>query len=238
MACYTGAVGILLAQHPRYISILSVKLKKAKAMNKISSFLVILSCLLVAATFFVPLWYIKLEAPQYPGGLTMYIWLSQITGTDEFTLQNVNILNHYIGMAAIDQDSFVELRVMPYIVMALIASGIAVAFIRSRKVLLSWVIVLVIAGTVGLIDFYRWQQAYGNNLDPNAPIKIEGMTYSPPFIGVKTLLNITATSFPHLGGAAFGAGLLAAFAAVYLAFKNKKQRPVTHKEDELTARSL
>jgi hypothetical protein len=192
----------------------------------------------VAATFFVPLWYIKLEAPQYPGGLTMYIWLSQITGTDEFTLQNVNILNHYIGMAAIDQDSFVELRIMPYIVMLLIALGLAVAFIRNRKVLLGWVLLLIIGGTVGLIDFYRWQQAFGNNLDPNAPIKIEGMTYSPPFIGVKTLLNITATSFPHLGGAAFGLALLSAISATYLAFKSNRQSSTTHDLSKLTAKAL
>jgi copper chaperone NosL len=192
----------------------------------------------VAATFFVPLWYIKLEAPQYPGGLTMYIWLSQITGTDEFTLQNVNILNHYIGMAAIDQDSFVELRIMPYIVMLLIALGLAVAFIRNRKVLLGWVLLLIIGGTVGLIDFYRWQQAFGNNLDPNAPIKIEGMTYSPPFIGVKTLLNITATSFPHLGGAAFGLALLSAIGATYLAFKSNRQSSATHDLSKLTAKVL
>ncbi len=196
-------------------------------MKKILSLLVILSCLFVTATFFVPLWYITLEAPQYPGGLTMYIWLSQITGTDEFTLQNVNILNHYIGMAAIHQDSFVELRIMPYVVMVLIALGLAVALIRNRKALLGWVVLLIISGTVGLIDFYRWQQAFGNNLDPNAPIKIEGMTYSPPFIGVKTLLNITATSFPHLGGAAFGMALLLAISAAYLAFRNKKQSPVS-----------
>ncbi|WP_197901705.1 hypothetical protein [Rhodocytophaga rosea] len=207
-------------------------------MKKISSLLVILSCLFVAATFFVPLWYINLEAPQYPGGLQMYIWLSQITGTDEFTLQNVNILNHYVGMAAIHQDSFVELRIMPYVVLVLIALGIAVAIIRNRKVLVGWVVLLIIAGTVGLIDFYRWQQAFGNNLDPNAPIKIEGMTYSPPFIGVKTLLNITATSFPHLGGAAFGMGLLLAIGAVYLAFKHTKQKSVIQPMNKLIINAL
>ncbi|MDO1448195.1 hypothetical protein Q0590_18115 [Rhodocytophaga aerolata] len=207
-------------------------------MKKISSLLVILSCLFVAATFFVPLWYINLEAPQYPGGLQMYIWLSQITGTDEFTLQNVNILNHYVGMAPIHQDSFVELQIMPYVVMVLIALGIAVAIIRNRKLLAGWVGLLIVSGTVGLIDFYRWQQAFGNNLDPNAPIKIEGMTYSPPFIGVKTLLNITATSFPHLGGVAFGLALLAAIAATYLAFKKTNQNPAALPTNKLITHVL
>jgi copper chaperone NosL len=191
-------------------------------MKKISSILLLLSLAFLAVVFFFPLWYITLEAPQYPGGLDMYIWINQITGTDEFTLQNVNILNHYIGMQAIHPDSFVELKVMPYVVAFLIASGLLVLLMRNKKVMAAWTALLLIAGTVGLIDFYTWQQAFGNNLDPQAPIKIEGMTYSPPFLGVKTILNITASSFPHMGGLAFGTALVFALLATYLSFQKMK----------------
>lgn len=193
-------------------------------MKKTTSLLIILSCAFLAAIYFIPVWYITLEAPQYPGGLTMYIWINQITGTDEFTLQNINILNHYVGMAPIHPDSFVELKVMPYVVAFLIASGIGVAFLRNKKVLLGWLVLLIIAGSVGLIDFYTWQQAFGNNLDPQAPIKIDGMTYSPPFLGVRTLLNITASSFPHWGGVAFGLAASVAILATYLAFKKDSRK--------------
>jgi copper chaperone NosL len=193
-------------------------------MKKISSILLLLSLAFLAVVFFFPLWYITLEAPQYPGGLDMYIWINQITGTDEFTLQNVNILNHYIGMQAIHPDSFVELKVMPYVVAFLIASGLLVLLIKNKKVLAAWTSLLLIAGTVGLIDFYIWQQAFGNNLDPQAPIKIEGMTYSPPFLGVKTILNITASSFPHMGGLAFGTALVFALLATYLSFQKMRAR--------------
>lgn len=192
-------------------------------MKKISGILLFISCAFLAVIYFFPIWYIRLEAPQYPGGLDMYIWINQITGTDEFTLQNINILNHYIGMQAIHPDSFAELQVMPYILAFLIASGLMAFFLKDRQVLAAWTVLLVIAATVGLVDFYIWQQAFGHNLDPSAPIKIEGMTYSPPFLGVKTILNITASSFPHAGGVAFGAALLFTLFSTYFSFKKKQE---------------
>ena len=52
----------------------------------------------------------------------------------------------------------------------------------------------------GLADFYRWGYDYGHNLDPEAIIKIPGMSYQPPLIGTKQLLNFQATSWPASGG--------------------------------------
>ena len=66
--------------------------------------------------FLFPLWSISLEAPQFPEGINMYIWVNQITGDTESTLQNMNILNHYIGMQKIEPDSIPELQYFPYIV--------------------------------------------------------------------------------------------------------------------------
>jgi len=193
-------------------------------MKKTSVIFLLLSSIFLAAVYFAPLWHIRLEAPQYPDGLDMYIWINQITGTDDFTLQNVNILNHYIGMAAISPDSFVELNIMAYIVAALISFGLTVLAWQNRKALVVYTSILVIAGVVGLTDFYLWLQRFGNNLDPKAPIIVPGMTYSPPFLGYKSLLNITASSFPHVGGYAFGLAVLFAVLAVYFAFKEKFQK--------------
>lgn len=179
------------------------------------------SCAFLAAVYFVPLWRIRLEAPQYPGGLDMYIWVNQITGTDEFTLQNINILNHYIGMAAIRPDSFVELSIMVYVLAALILLGLGVLAWRNRYALLAYTGLLAAAGAVGLADFYFWLHKFGNELSPDAPIVVPGMSYSPPFLGFRNLLNITASSFPGLGGYAFGLAMLSALVAVYLAFKKE-----------------
>lgn len=172
--------------------------------------------LALVATFFLPLWRIELIAPQYPEGLGMEIWINAITGVKEHDLQNINGLNHYIGMKRIEPDSIPELRIMPFIVGFLIASGLLVAVLGRRKLLYAWVAAFTIAAGAGLVDFYLWEYDYGHNLDmENAIIKVPGMVYQPPLIGSKQLLNFTAVSWPAAGGLfAFAAFTLAAGAVV------------------------
>ena len=67
------------------------------------------SATLLLATFFFPLWQIQLWAPQYPEGLFMSIWTSKLSGD----VNNINVLNHYIGMHKILAKDFPELKVLP-----------------------------------------------------------------------------------------------------------------------------
>ena len=66
--------------------------------------------------------------------------------------------------------------------------------------LYAWTGLFLAGALAGLADFYRWGYDYGHNLDPHAIIKIPGMTYQPPLIGAKQLLNFYATSWPASGG--------------------------------------
>lgn len=192
-------------------------------MKKQSRYLILLASVLLIGIFFTPIWHIQLEAPQYPEGLDMYIWVNQITGTDEFTLQNINILNHYVGMQPINPNSFKELEIMPFVVIGFVIVGLFVAFFNNKKLLLGWLSLMLVGGTVGLVDFYLWLQEFGNNLSPDAPIKMDGMSYSPPFFGTKTLLNITAVSLPAFGGLFFGISILLASIVSFWEFKKEKQ---------------
>ncbi len=167
-----------------------------------SRYLLIFSSLILFVVYFFPLWWISLEAPQYPEGIKMYIWVNQITGESENTIQNINILNHYIGMQYIEPDSIPELTYFPWVIAALIGTGLLVALLNNSKMALVWVSLLTILSILGLYDFYMWEYNYGHNLDPKAPIQVEGQAYQPPFLGTKWLLNFKATSWPHLGGLA------------------------------------
>ncbi len=149
--------------------------------------------------FLYPMWKIYLEAPQYPEGLELHIWVNKLGGSSESVLQNFNILNHYIGMEKINPDSFAELKYMPYIVVAFMVTGVLVGLIGKPRLVLIWVVLLAIAGTVGILDFYLWLHKFGTNLDPEAPIKVPGMTYIPPLLGSKQLLNFNALSLPSWG---------------------------------------
>jgi copper chaperone NosL len=182
-------------------------------MNIKSRLLQAFAALLLAPTFLLPLWSIGLVAPQYSDGLGMYIGLRDIWGHEPFDIQNINILNHYIGMMPIKPEEVDVLRIMPWAVAILIATGLLVAAIGRRWLIAGWMALFAILGTAGLYEFYSWQHMYGHNLDPMAPIKVPGMTYQPPFIGSKTLLNITASSWPSWGTLFIALSFLAGAAA-------------------------
>jgi copper chaperone NosL len=150
--------------------------------------------------FVLPLWRIDLHAPQYPEGLGLRIGISSVEGMRPNDLQNINGLNHYIGMKPIEPDSIPELRFMPFIVMALIVIGMVAAATGRRWLLGVWAGALAVAAIAGLVDFYVWGHDYGHNLDPRAAIQVPGMSYQPPLIGSKQLLNIRAVSMPAAGG--------------------------------------
>jgi copper chaperone NosL len=189
-------------------------------MKKSSRILILILTLSLIAVYFVPIWNISLQAPQYPEGLGMQIWLSKITGD----LNTINGLNHYIGMKTIQPDSIEELKLMPYIIGFLIVFGLIVFIFNKRAILLSWFLFVLILGTAGMYDFWTWEYDYGHNLDPTAAIKVPGMNYQPPLIGSKQLLNFNATSMPDIGGyIIFAAGIIAALVLIYEYKFNKTQ---------------
>lgn len=177
--------------------------------------LIAFAALILIATYFVPIWKIDLNAPQYPEGLGLRIWLNEIGGLKPNDLQNINGLNHYIGMKAIVPESIPELKIMPFIIAFMIFFGLFNAAIGNPVLPKIWVVTFIIIGIVGLIDFYLWGYNYGHNLDPSAPIKVPGMTYQPPLIGSKQLLNINAVSLPYTGGYIIFISIILTTIAVY-----------------------
>ncbi|HEX4877005.1 MAG TPA: nitrous oxide reductase accessory protein NosL [Chitinophagaceae bacterium] len=148
------------------------------------------------AVFFLPAWRIDLFAPQYPEGLTMNIWINGLSGDVDV----INGLNHYIGMKHITVDMFPEFKFLPYVVAFFMLLGMLVAVTGSRRFLLIYLGLTVIGGILAMYDFYQWGYKYGHNLDPTAPIQVPGMSYQPPLIGHKRLLNFDSYSFPDVGG--------------------------------------
>ncbi|MEX1051282.1 MAG: hypothetical protein WEC54_06990 [Gemmatimonadales bacterium] len=155
----------------------------------------------LVSAWVLPLWTISLDAPQYPEGLGLEIWVNTIKGQKRNDLNSINNLNHYIGMKEIHPESIAELRYMPWIVTGLILAGLGVAAAGRRKLLLAWIVLLGVAALAGLVDYFIWGYDYGHNLDMDrAILKVPGMTYQPPLIGSKQLLNFTAHSWPGAAG--------------------------------------
>jgi copper chaperone NosL len=172
-----------------------------------------LGALLLIPAFWLPLWSIRIVAPQYNDGLGMFIGLRDIWGHHQHDIQNINILNHYIGMKPIDPEIVDVLAIMPWVVGFLIVAALVVAAIGKRWLVTGWLVAFAALGSAGLYEFYSWNVDYGTNLDPMAPIKIPGMVYTPPMLGTKQLLNMSTTSLPSWGtlfiALSFVAGALA-----------------------------
>lgn len=177
-----------------------------------SKILIAVSALLMLSAYVLPLWKILLEAPQYPEGLEMKIWLTGLTGN----VDQINGLNHYIGMHHIVVDNFWEFKVLPYLFGIIVAFGFFVAWKGSLKLLWIWIGILVVFAAFGFTDFYLWEYDYGHYLDPTAAIKVEGMSYQPPLIGYKQLLNFLAGSLPDVGGIIVGIGGAIAIAVLFI----------------------
>ncbi len=187
-------------------------------LKPISRVLVALAALLMISAYFVPLWQILMWAPQYPEGLEMDIWINNITGD----VKIISALNHYIGMKHIEVEMFPEFTYMIYIVGFLIVFGLLAAIINRRIMVWSFMGLLILTGIAALVDFWLWGYDYGHNLDPTAAIVVPGMSYQPPLIGTKQLLNFTAFSGPDIGGWIFVASALITIAALVIEIKSKK----------------
>jgi copper chaperone NosL len=169
---------------------------KKNSLSLVSKIALAIMALLFIGSIFVPLWQIELEAPQYPEGLVLKMHANKIAGDVEI----INGLNHYIGMATLHTENFVEFSIVPYIIGLFAIISILLIFLNNRKGLLAFGAVLVSFVVIAGIDFYRWNYQYGHNLDPNAAIKVPGMAYQPPVLGYKKLLNFGAYSIPDIGG--------------------------------------
>lgn len=201
----------------------------AAASNKVGRtprLLILVASVLLIGVYLFPLWNVRLTAPQYPEGLGMHIRVNTVQGASENDLDNINNLNHYIGMKRIEPESIPELGYMPWIVAAVIVTGLATAAIGKRKLVYIWTAGLFVIAVAGLADFWKWEYDYGHHLDnEHAVIKIPGMSYQPPLIGARQLLNFRATSWPALGGILAGAALALTALAVVLAWREHNRSP-------------
>lgn len=185
-------------------------------MSRFPRLLTAIASFILIGLFFLPLWRVQLTAPQYPEGLGMRIGIHNVWGATPNDLDNINGLNHYIGMQRITPEAIPELQVMPWVVALLIVTGLIVVAAGRRRMLYMWFIGFFAIAAAGILDFWRWEYDYGHHLDlEHAIIKIPGMNYQPPLMGVKQLLNFTAVSWPDFGGwIAFVSFALAAIAVV------------------------
>jgi len=184
-------------------------------MSTRSRIIIAISALLLLGIYTAPIWQIRLSAPQYPEGLGLLIHHNTITGHSPNDLKNINGLNHYIGMKEIVPDMVPALKIIPVAILFYVIFGLVVAFTGSVRLGWIWLILIFIGLSAAFVDYFMWGYDYGHNLNPEAAIQVPGMTYQPPLIGTKQLLNMNAGSWPHWGAAYAMGSILLAFSVLW-----------------------
>lgn len=203
---------------------------------KKAGILMMIGSLLLLGLFSFPLWNIMLGAPQYPEPLGMNIHITGIQGFSEFDIQNIDGLNHYIGMKTIPKaEEMWEFQIFPKVIIGMVILGVVIGLLGffkkvSYKYFLGWFIFMSILGILGMYDFNNWLIDYGSDLDPHAIIKVTNpdgspMSYKPPLLGFQKLLNFDVTSLPHTGAYMMFVGM---FMTVIAFFVGKKEWKATH----------
>lgn len=145
-----------------------------------------------------PLWRIDMEAPQYPAGLSLEIFAYKIEGGDGGRhLQEINTLNHYIGMRSLDRAALSDLDWIPFALGALALFTLRVAAIGTVSSLVDLVVSTLYVSVFAFGRFIYTLYVFGHNLSPTAPVKVPG--FMPAVLGSKQIANFTTHSYPALG---------------------------------------
>lgn len=165
---------------------------------------------LQAASLFQPWWWIKLYAPQYPKGLKIIISLTGVSGD----AKEVDILNHYIGMASLTKAAPTE-RALAGWGIALLGIVVIVGVLLAGKKLGRLLPLVGFTFPVAfLADSFYWMHRFGHNMNPEAPIRLPPFT--PQLIGNGQIGQFMTFAQPSVGFwlavAAFVVLLAAAFA--------------------------
>jgi len=168
-----------------------------------------LSVVALALTFTAPLWSMDFAAPQYPQGLSLSIFAHTVTGD----LQEINTLNHYIGMHRIDRAELSDLDWIPFGIGMLAILCLRVAAIGDLRSLVDLSVLFLYFSAFSGARFVYKLYVFGHDLDPKAPFEVDPFT--PAILGTKQIANFTTTSLPALGslwlvlfGVCLGATLL------------------------------
>ena len=143
-----------------------------------SSLLFVAAAALIVASIFFPYWRMRLNAPQYPQGLFLTVYIDHLEGD----ISEIDGLNHYIGMASLAEAAHIERQMAPLAMAAIILMVLATAF-AHRKWFAPMTLPAMLLPLAFLGDMYYWLRTYGQNLDPRAALSNAIKPFTPVLIG-------------------------------------------------------
>ena len=184
------------------------------------------SALLLMVSILFPYWVLDLTAPQYPDGLRVQAFVNRLEGD----VNELEELNHYIGLPSFDSGAQLERSVSIAGIIALAGLLLAGLYIHSRWVLV-FALPAVLFPLIFLADLQYWLWRYGHDLDPRAPLTGAVGEFTPPILGPADIANFTTNALP--GPGLYIAALASIVTVVGLWFHRRAYKPLV---DEIRAR--
>ena len=169
-----------------------------------------------------PVWSFSLEAPNYPKevfplGLPVFIHFDGLSGE----IQEMNTINHYVGMAPMERGGPYERALAPYALIML--ALLLVSFILYDNKWINRLMVLPILLPFLFIGIYfYWLYWFGHNLLMGA-ITIE--PFMPVILGDGKVAQFTTHAYPAIGFWLLVAISLFSFFAWWLKRRGTKEQP-------------
>lgn len=194
---------------------------------RLPSLLLALAALILLVSIFFPYWKMTLMAPQYPGGLSVQVYVNRMTGD----VAEIDGLNHYIGMRPLDEAAQLE-RSMSIVAITILALLVLAAILIHTKWAALLALPAILMPYVFLADMYFWMRNFGMNLDPTAPLSSSIEPFVPPILGEGVVGQFRTVAEFEIGiYMAFLAGFLI-IAGLY--YHRRAYKPLV---DELETRS-
>lgn len=136
-------------------------------------------CLLFILSLDRTWWGLIMYAPQFPQGLEVGATLRRLVGE----VEQIDALNHYIGMIPLNDAARLERALAPYAVYGF--SLLAAAALLVRRQWPAWLlrIPMLTFPLVFLADLKYWLWYAGNHLDPRAALSATVKGFTPTMLG-------------------------------------------------------
>ena len=152
------------------------------------------AAMLLLASVFFPYWKITLFAPQYPGGLEASMYVNRLTGD----IQEIDGLNHYIGMKPMGDAAVLERTLSVFIVIGIALLLLAAVYVHSPLALCRCIPASLYPAFF-LGDLYFWMRNFGMNLDKRAPLSGSIKPFVPPLLGDGKIGQFVTTASWEMG---------------------------------------
>ena len=184
-------------------------------------FMLLAAAALLVATYFVPLWNLTMFAPQYPEGLRLDIYSYTLVGGNHGQdVKEINVLNHYIGMQDLVNESFTEFKWMPFVIGALGLLVLRAVVHGTVAALVDVTMLFVYFGGFSLWSFGYKLYRYGHDLSPEAAVQVP--PFMPPMFGYQQIANFEVYSYPRAASYAMAGVVVLLFSALVWTWWNAR----------------